>query len=79
MLKTGRHGPAKAMEEARQELPVTDTDVIITGGGPTGLMLASELCLAGVRPLVLERQPQLGDSPKAYGLGGQILHLLRYR
>jgi flavin-dependent dehydrogenase len=32
-----------------------DTDVLIVGAGPAGLMLAGELCLAGVRPLVLER------------------------
>ncbi|MFF2643657.1 FAD-dependent monooxygenase [Streptomyces niveus] len=56
-----------------------DTDVIIVGAGPTGLMLACELRLAGVRPLVLERQPHRRDTPKAGGLGGQILELLRYR
>ncbi|KAA2265357.1 FAD-binding monooxygenase [Solihabitans fulvus] len=56
-----------------------DADVIIVGAGPTGLMLAGELRLAGVRPLVLERQPRPRDTPKANGLGGQILQLLRYR
>jgi len=56
-----------------------DADVIIVGAGPTGLMLAGELGLAGVRPLVLERQPQIRDVPKAGGLSGQILQLLRYR
>ena len=58
---------------------VMDADVIIVGAGPTGLMLAGELRLAGVRPLVLERQPQIRDIPKAGGLSGQILDLLRYR
>jgi 2-polyprenyl-6-methoxyphenol hydroxylase-like FAD-dependent oxidoreductase len=58
---------------------LTDADVIIVGAGPSGLMLAGELRLAGVRPLVLERQPQLRETPKANGLGGQILELLRYR
>ncbi|HVV21611.1 MAG TPA: FAD-dependent monooxygenase, partial [Pseudonocardiaceae bacterium] len=41
--------------------------------------LAGELGLAGVRALVLERQPQIRETPRAYGLGGQILELLRYR
>jgi len=56
-----------------------DADVIIVGAGPTGLMLAGELCRAGVRPLVLERQQQPRDIPKAGGLSGQILEVLRYR
>jgi 2-polyprenyl-6-methoxyphenol hydroxylase-like FAD-dependent oxidoreductase len=56
-----------------------DADVIIVGAGPAGLMLACELCLAGVRPLVLERFPQIRDIPKAGGLSGQIIELLRYR
>ena len=42
-------------------------------------MLAGELCLAGVRPLVLERQPRLRETPKANGFNGQIVELLRYR
>ncbi|TQS45905.1 hypothetical protein FL583_05235 [Cryptosporangium phraense] len=60
-------------------MPETDVDVIVVGAGPTGLMLATELCLTGARPLVLERRPELRDAPKAGGLGGQILELLRYR
>jgi cation diffusion facilitator CzcD-associated flavoprotein CzcO len=39
-----------------------DADVVIVGAGPVGLMLAGELCLAGVRPLVLERQPRLRET-----------------
>ncbi|WTW92248.1 FAD-dependent monooxygenase [Streptomycetaceae bacterium NBC_01309] len=58
---------------------MTDADVLIAGAGPVGLMLAAELRLGGVRPLVLERRPQLRDTPRANGLGGQILELLRYR
>ncbi|GLW53616.1 FAD-dependent monooxygenase [Kitasatospora phosalacinea] len=56
-----------------------DTEVIVVGAGPTGLMLACELGLAGVRPLVLERQAERSDTPKAGGLGGQVLELLRHR
>ncbi len=56
-----------------------DTDVIIVGAGPTGLMLAVELGRAGVRPLVLERLRQPSELQKAGGLSGQILEVLRYQ
>ncbi|MDI5965387.1 FAD-dependent monooxygenase [Streptantibioticus silvisoli] len=56
-----------------------DADVIIVGAGPTGLMLAAELRLAGARPLVLERRPQSRDIAKANGLGGRVLDLLAHR
>jgi 2-polyprenyl-6-methoxyphenol hydroxylase-like FAD-dependent oxidoreductase len=56
-----------------------DADVIVVGAGPTGLMLAGELCLAGVRPLVLERRSRLPETRKASGFNGQIVELLRYR
>ncbi|HTW01539.1 MAG TPA: FAD-dependent monooxygenase [Streptosporangiaceae bacterium] len=56
-----------------------DADVIVVGAGPTGLTLAAELRLAGVRTLVLERRPQHRDTPKANGFNGQIVELLRYR
>src|SRR6478672_9741619 len=56
-----------------------DADGIVVGAGPVGLMLACELGRAGVRPVVLERQQQIRDIPKAGGLSGQILELLRYR
>ncbi len=53
--------------------------VVIVGAGPTGLMLAAELCLAGVTPLVLERLPQISQVPKGNGLFGQIVFVLDYR
>ncbi|MUL77149.1 FAD-binding monooxygenase [Mycobacterium sp. CBMA226] len=53
--------------------------MIIVGGGPTGLTLATELCLARVKPLVLERLTDIREVAKAGGIGGQVLNLLRYR
>ncbi|MEV4476483.1 FAD-dependent monooxygenase [Nonomuraea sp. NPDC049504] len=76
---TNHLGPTRPAEDLREERPAGNADVIIVGAGPTGLMLAAELHLAGVRPLVLERQPRPRDTPKAGGLGGQILELLRHR
>ena len=70
---------ADAHTNPAENFEPTETDVIIVGAGPTGLMLAAELRLAGVRPLVLERRPELKEAAKANGLGGHILNLLAYR
>ena len=37
--------------------PTTEHAVVIAGGGPTGLMLAAELALAGIDVVVVERRP----------------------
>jgi 2-polyprenyl-6-methoxyphenol hydroxylase-like FAD-dependent oxidoreductase len=55
------------------------TDVLIAGGGPNGLLLACELALAGVPPVVLERLPEPTTEPRANGLVGQVVQLLDYR
>ncbi len=54
-------------------------DVVIVGGGPTGLMLAIELCLGGVVPVLLERLTEISEIPKGNGLFGQIVPWLAYR
>ncbi|MFG1904085.1 FAD-dependent monooxygenase [Micromonospora carbonacea] len=54
-------------------------DVLIAGAGPNGLMLACELALAGLRPVVLERRDTLGGEPRANGLVGQVVRLLDRR
>ncbi|HET6988900.1 MAG TPA: FAD-dependent monooxygenase [Kribbella sp.] len=56
-----------------------DADVVIAGAGPNGLMLACELRLAGVRPIVLERLPEASDEPRANGLVGQVVRMLDRR
>jgi 2-polyprenyl-6-methoxyphenol hydroxylase-like FAD-dependent oxidoreductase len=56
-----------------------EADAVIVGGGPTGLMLAIELCLAGVTPIVLERLTEISEIPKGNGLIGHIVPVLDYR
>ncbi|MGN6201902.1 MAG: FAD-dependent monooxygenase [Solirubrobacterales bacterium] len=54
--------------------------VVIVGGGPTGLMLAGELALAGVEPTVLERRPQQElVGSRAGGLHSRTIEILDQR
>lgn len=53
--------------------------MVVVGAGPTGLMLAGEPGLAGVRVLLLERRAQPSQVARAGGLAGQVLQLLHFR
>jgi len=58
---------------------IVNADVVIAGAGPTGLLLAYELALAGVPALVLDKSPHPDEQPRANGLVGQITRMLAYR
>lgn len=53
--------------------------VVIAGAGPNGLMLACELALADIRPVVLDTLPGPSSEPKANGLVGQVVRMLDMR
>jgi 2-polyprenyl-6-methoxyphenol hydroxylase-like FAD-dependent oxidoreductase len=44
---------------------MTETEVLIVGGGPVGLSLACELGWRGVRCLVVDEKPEFGEDPVA--------------
>jgi 3-(3-hydroxy-phenyl)propionate hydroxylase len=59
---------------------MTEHAVVIAGGGPTGLMLAAELQLAGVDAVVVERRPtQHLDNARAGGLQARTIEILDQR
>jgi 3-(3-hydroxy-phenyl)propionate hydroxylase len=71
MASTGpAHADARAVDHA----------VVIAGGGPTGLMLAGELALAGTDVVIVERRTsQHVDGSRAGGLHARTIEVLDQR
>src|SRR3954451_13466947 len=75
-LASSGEGPT----ESEKRDAMTEHAVLIAGGGPTGLMLAGELALAGIDVAIVERRPSQ-DLPgsRAGGLHSRTLEVLDQR
>ena len=59
---------------------MTEHEVVIAGGGPSGLMLAGELALAGIDVVIVERRTtQAVDGSRAGGLLSRTIEVLDQR
>ncbi|MEV4330494.1 FAD-dependent monooxygenase [Streptomyces sp. NPDC049597] len=57
-----------------------DTDVIVVGAGPTGLLLAGDLACVGVSVTLVERRPhEISNLTRAFGVHARTLELLDAR
>jgi 2-polyprenyl-6-methoxyphenol hydroxylase-like FAD-dependent oxidoreductase len=59
---------------------VSEHAVVVAGGGPTGMMLAAELALAGVDVVIVERrESQAVEGSRARGLHARTIEVLDQR
>jgi 2-polyprenyl-6-methoxyphenol hydroxylase-like FAD-dependent oxidoreductase len=54
---------------------MVDTDVLVVGAGPTGLMLANQLARRGVRPLIIDRHAGPSVQTRALGVQARTLEI----
>lgn len=54
------------------------TDVLIIGAGPTGLMLANQLVRRGVRPTIIDRHPGPARETRALGVQARTLEIYQH-
>jgi 2-polyprenyl-6-methoxyphenol hydroxylase-like FAD-dependent oxidoreductase len=52
-----------------------DVDVLITGAGPTGLMLANQLGRRGIRPMIIDRHSGPAQQSRALGVHARTMEI----
>lgn len=79
-MKSSNVTPISLSEDpCGEEQERIECDVLIIGAGPTGLMLANELGLAGVRTIVLEKLQTRSGQSKATSLQPRSAEILELR
>src|SRR3977135_4601056 len=76
-MRVLRHRPARGQGGGGV---LSEHAVVIAGGGPTGMMLAAELTLAGTDVLIVERRASFNlESARSRGLHSRTIEVLDQR
>src|SRR5512143_496081 len=70
-----RAGPVDVASIRPSEGMSVDTDVLVVGAGPTGLMLANQLGRRGVRALIIDRHAGPSLETRALGVQARTLEI----
>ncbi|WP_329118953.1 FAD-dependent monooxygenase [Streptomyces sp. NBC_01465] len=69
-----------ATEPSTTETTTTETDVLVVGAGPTGLLLAGDLATAGLKVTLVERRPhRISNLTRAFAVHARTLEALDAR
>ncbi|MGD3110238.1 FAD-dependent monooxygenase [Streptomyces sp. YGL11-2] len=78
-MATGAPGTPPRAAPTDPEEGTEETDVIVVGAGPTGLMLAGELRLGGVRVVVVEQLPEPTGQSRGLGFTARAMEVFDQR
>ena len=70
-------GLAEPIREMRMEIDLMHRDVLITGAGPTGLVLALWLTKLGVKVRIVDKTVEPGTTSRALAIQARTLELYR--
>lgn len=54
---------------------ITDTDVLVVGAGPTGLMLANQLARRGLKPVIIDRHSGPAQQTRAMAVQARTMEI----
>src|SRR5262245_19190335 len=75
--RCGNHPRRFRIRQEQMPSSVLETPILIVGGGPVGLALASDLGLRGVSCMLVEQNEGLPDHPRATALNSRSMEFMR--
>src|SRR5918997_2853044 len=63
--------------DATKALPISETDVLVVGAGPTGLTMAAELAVRGVGCRIIDKAPARSQHTRALVVQARSLELMQ--